>query len=293
MNPTSVGEQLAQARAARGLSLDEAAHETRIRPDKLAALEQDDFSAFPSNTYARGFLLIYGRFLDVPVEQLARELESSNPISVQDYQYLNATTELPPDQRARVRPREKRSRRPSIAPLVVFILLAVTAGFGLHFYISAQRLGNFGQIKAEDTPEQTAPDPSATSPTPPAPSPGKTPLPDPVVARPPTPIAAANDREFLGPKTSATPAPAAADSTTPRKPAALNELSIEPVKKAWVRIRRDDPASEPIFDDYLYPNVGPLKLKGAKFFIEVRDGIVQMHKNGQPLPYQPPGMVVQ
>lgn len=292
MNPTSVGEQLAQARAARGLSLDEAAHETRIRPDKLAALEQDDFSAFPSNTYARGFLLIYGRFLGVPVEQLASELESSNPISVQDYQYLNATSDLQPEQRARLRPREKRSHRPSIAPLVVFILLALGAGFGLHFYINAQRLGNFGQITSPT--EQTTNDPPPANATSGAPSPGQPPLPEPVGAQPPAPVTTASDRDFVRATAPATPAPTATDPASPRKPGALNELSIQPIKKSWVRIRRDDPASEPIFDDYLYPNVGPLKLKGMKFYIEVRDdGAVQIHKNGQPLAYQPPGMVVQ
>lgn len=293
MKPTSVGEQLAQARTARGLSLDEAAHETRIRPDKLAALEQDDFSAFPSNTYARGFLLIYGKFLGVPVQDLARELESSNPISVQDYQYLNAAPELPPEQRTRSRPREKRSRRPSLAPLIVFILLALGASFGLHFYISAQRLGNFGQIKTGDLTEPTTGDPPAPNQTSRAPAPREAPLPEPI-HQPPA-FSTATDREFLRPIIPVTPSPTAAtDPAAPPKPATLNELSIDPVKKSWVRIRRDDPASEPIFDDYLYPNVGPLKLKGLKFWIEVRDnGAVQIHKNGQPLVYQPPGMVVQ
>ena len=290
----SVGEQLAQARTARGLSLDEAAHETRIRPDKLAALEQDDFSAFPSNTYARGFLLIYGKFLGVPVQDLARELESSNPISVQDYQYLNAAPELPPEQRARSRPREKRSRRPSIAPLIVFILLATGSAFVLHFYISAQRLGNFGQIKTDDLTELTTSDPPAANQTSAGPSSAQATLPEPVAAHQPTALSTATDREFLQPKIPVTPSPTATDPAAPPKPATLNELSIDPIKKSWVRIRRDDPASEPIFDDYLYPNVGPLKLKGVRFYIEVREnGAVQIHKNGQPLPYQPPEMVVQ
>src|SRR5689334_13166519 len=111
----SVGKRLAEARAAKGLSLDEAAHATRIRPDKLAAIEQDDLSGFPNNTYARGFLLIYGRFLGVDVSLLANQLQSGNPISVEDYQYLNVTPEEQLEQHTRMRPRETRPQRPSIA----------------------------------------------------------------------------------------------------------------------------------------------------------------------------------
>ena len=292
MKPTTVGEQLAQARAAKGLSLDEASHETRIRPDKLTALEQDDFSAFPSNTYARGFLLIYGKFLGVPVQDLAGQLESSNPISVQDYQYLNATPELPPEQRVRVRPREKRSRRPSIAPLIVFILLALASGFGLHFYISAQRLGNLGELKSVNAIDESGDESSAAGDPPRSPSSADALLPEPVGAQP-APVSP-EDREFVQPKNSATPSPATPEPVAPPRTGGLNELSIDPIKKTWVRVRRDDPASEPIFEDYLYPNVGPLKLKGLKFYLEVRDdGAVQLQKNGQPLAYQPPGMVVQ
>jgi hypothetical protein len=74
----------------------------------------------------------------------------------------------------------------------------------------------------------------------------------------------------------------------------MNELSVEPLKKTWVRIRRDDPNTEPVFDDVLYPKVGALKLKGARFYIEVKDAdAVTLRKNGQAVAYQPPGITVQ
>src|SRR6266550_521722 len=56
-----------RARRARNLTLDEAARMTKIRPARLAEIEADDFSQFPSLAYAKGFLLIYGKFLDVDV----------------------------------------------------------------------------------------------------------------------------------------------------------------------------------------------------------------------------------
>jgi hypothetical protein len=51
--------------------------------------------------------------------------------------------------------------------------------------------------------------------------------------------------------------------------------------------------SPPIFMDYLYPNAAPLKLRGARFFIEARDPSgVQIRKNGAPMAYQQPGILV-
>src|SRR6201995_12865 len=85
----SVSKKLNQARVKRGLTVDEAAHATRLRPDKIAALEADDYSRFANNIYAKGFLQIYARFLNVDVSDFARTLDNANPISVSDYQYLS------------------------------------------------------------------------------------------------------------------------------------------------------------------------------------------------------------
>jgi len=66
------------------------------------------------------------------------------------------------------------------------------------------------------------------------------------------------------------------------------------VKKTWVKICRDDPNSPPIFMDYVYPKAGALKLRGARFYIESRDpAAIQIQKNGAPVVYQSPGIIVQ
>ena len=75
---------------------------------------------------------------------------------------------------------------------------------------------------------------------------------------------------------------------------ATNLVEIEPVRKTWVTVRRGDPASTPIFEDFLYTNAPALKLHGARFFIEVRDeGAVVIRKNGAPIAYQGSGVTVQ
>jgi hypothetical protein len=93
-----------------------------------------------------------------------------------------------------------------------------------------------------------------------------------------------SDRDFIG-ALPPSPVPAVAN---------VNEVILQPMKKTWVRVRQDDPNSAPIFEDYLYTSAPPLKLRGARFFIEVREeGAVTIRKNGAPIAYQAPGVTVQ
>ena len=50
---------------------------TKIRPARLQEIEEEDFSHFPSLAYAKGFLLIYGKFLDVDVTPYLEAFETS------------------------------------------------------------------------------------------------------------------------------------------------------------------------------------------------------------------------
>jgi hypothetical protein len=51
MTIEGLGEKFRTARLARKLTLDEAARITKIRPSRLAEIEEDDFSNFPSLAY--------------------------------------------------------------------------------------------------------------------------------------------------------------------------------------------------------------------------------------------------
>src|SRR5262250_1560044 len=88
MSIEGLGKRFQQARQARGLTLDEAARMTKIRPSRLAEIEADDFSQFPSLAYAKGFLLIYGKFLDVDVSEYLDVFETSERVTVDGYSYL-------------------------------------------------------------------------------------------------------------------------------------------------------------------------------------------------------------
>src|SRR5256714_4675569 len=110
MTIEGLGKKFQDARIARGLTLDEAARLTKIRPSRLAEIEADDFSQFPSLAYAKGFLLIYGKFLDVDVTPYLDVFETSRDVTVDGYSYLQDQP-APKPQRIRARPRTPTVRR--------------------------------------------------------------------------------------------------------------------------------------------------------------------------------------
>ena len=88
MSIEGLGRKFQEARKARNLSLEEAARLTRIRQSRLAEIEADDFSNFPSLAYAKGFLQIYGKFLEVDVSPYLDAFETSGHLTVDGYSYL-------------------------------------------------------------------------------------------------------------------------------------------------------------------------------------------------------------
>lgn len=295
-----MGQRLRDARMARGLSLEEAAHATKLRPDKITALENDDYARFASNSYAKGFLQIYSRFLRIDATTALDALDGTHSITVADYQYINAG--VVPRESERVdsfsfAPKRKVS---SVVPVVAIACLLALGLFGFQLYVKYQRIAGepilgSGPSKAtqdllaetekirtaqdilplfKDSAEmRNAPPPSATE-KPPETEP-------PAIAAPETVAPPANDadRAFI--------------VLEPAVAAVANEVLVEPIRKTWITVRRGDPTSVPVFEDYLYPNARPLKVKGERIYIEARDpDAIQIRKNGAPIAYQQPGIEI-
>ena len=66
----SLGEKLKNAREIKDISLDQAGSDTKIALRYIEALEREDFSCFPSETYVTGFLRNYGVYLELDVQEL-------------------------------------------------------------------------------------------------------------------------------------------------------------------------------------------------------------------------------
>ncbi|HEX9098502.1 MAG TPA: helix-turn-helix domain-containing protein [Candidatus Dormibacteraeota bacterium] len=68
------GAFLAAKRGERGLTLEQAASATHIRPEFLSALEADEPELLPAPVYARGYLRTYARYLGLDEESLVARL---------------------------------------------------------------------------------------------------------------------------------------------------------------------------------------------------------------------------
>lgn len=68
----SAGEQLRSAREVRGMSVAEAAQALMLAPRQIEAIEQDDWTKLPGDTFARGFIRNYARLLKLDSEALLR-----------------------------------------------------------------------------------------------------------------------------------------------------------------------------------------------------------------------------
>ena len=74
----TVGDVLRRAREEKKLSIEKVNQLTKISPEVLRALEQDDHGSFASETYLKGFLKSYGGFLGLDGAQLWNMLSRKN-----------------------------------------------------------------------------------------------------------------------------------------------------------------------------------------------------------------------
>jgi cytoskeletal protein RodZ len=65
---TDIGEKLKGTREKRDLSLGDVSHEMRIPIGTLRALEENDYSGFPTPTYAKSFLSQYSDYLQIDAD---------------------------------------------------------------------------------------------------------------------------------------------------------------------------------------------------------------------------------
>ena len=159
MTIEGLGKKFQEARSARNLTLDEAARMTKIRPQRLAEIEADDFSQFPSLAYAKGFLLIYGKFLDVDVTPYLDAFEDSESVTVDGYSYLQENERAKPVSAPVVRrrpPATGGNNRVSPMPLIFGVLVLVIGFFGMKFLLNVQRLApGRGGATAQASPRAT------------------------------------------------------------------------------------------------------------------------------------------
>ncbi len=134
-----LGKKLQEARLARNLTLDEAGRMTKIRPGRLQEIENEDFSEFASLAYAKGFLLIYGKFLDVDVTPYLEAFETSESMTVDGYAYLQDNPAPAPSRQVVARP-HRGGGRGSFLPFVIGVVVLVVGFMAMKWILELQRL---------------------------------------------------------------------------------------------------------------------------------------------------------
>lgn len=142
-----LGQRLRSARELRGLSLMDAAHETRIPMQRLQHLEAENYASFGSMTYARSFLKLYSDFLGVDASGVLDELPSAVLGGPQDYRHL--VENFGPWLRERPRQVEKLAepevgrvrtiKSPVPAALAVFVCVLAASGIFGKYVMDSQR----------------------------------------------------------------------------------------------------------------------------------------------------------
>jgi cytoskeletal protein RodZ len=302
MTIEGLGKKFQEARHARNLTLDEAARMTKIRPARLVEIEADDFSQFPSLAYAKGFLLIYGKFLDVDVTPYLDAFEDSERVTVDGYSYLQENRPEKPASAPVVprRPAVARSNRISPMPLIVGVVVLVIGFLLMKLVLNVQRLAPPPTQSATQTSpsispalasKATTPAPAGTSPSSVAGGPSVAPA---VPAAPtiaPNPVAAAGVMPNAPEVRRARPVTkqdlAKAQETANPSPAESgeqNQVAIRPLKKTYVRVTVGDEKGNPAFERWVSPTDGAVEFRGKHIAIRVLDReAVNITKNGKAL----------
>ncbi|MFZ0915858.1 MAG: helix-turn-helix domain-containing protein [Candidatus Udaeobacter sp.] len=301
MTIEGLGKKFQEARQARNLTLDEAARMTKIRPTRLAEIESDDFSQFPSLAYAKGFLLIYGKFLDVDVTPYLDAFEDSASVTVDGYSYLQENQPTKPVS-APVAPRRPvtPTGRDRISPMpLIFGIVVLVIGFSvMKLLLNVQRLApGKTESTAQASPSTSLstgskpvpPGPAASAPTnvASAPSIAPTASPAPTIAPPAVAAVATGEPEVRRAKpvthddlTKAEETP----NSSPAESGEQNRVAIRPLKRTYVRVTVGDGKGNPAFERWVSPADGPVEFRGKHVSIRVLDpDAIKITKNGQAL----------
>jgi cytoskeleton protein RodZ len=196
----SVGEALARAREALGLSLADVAQQLKFAPRQIEALEQGRYEELPAGTFARGMVRSYARLLKLDPEPLVRRIAAH--VATPDNAAAVASARRPI-------PIADTSRRGNLVYAVLSLaLLGVIAAVVFEWQQERVRAGRLTFIPAAQVPLEATPVASAAAPPP------RTPL------------------------ESAETAPAAEQATAPADGKRRIALRFE--RESWVEIRGRD-----------------------------------------------------
>ncbi len=275
----TLGGFFRQARERQGLSLDQIASQTRIPPQHLQALEEEDFASLPAKVFTKGFVRSYARALGLDEEEaLQLFLTSSSSFyehTQQEQQHVQITLEA-----------AHRSRFNWNLVLILFLVIG-----GALFYLLPEQqeqlppanesetplpIESFPETKSSSTEPHASVSPMAPVDSPAPPSP-------PSVIAPPSPIP---EPKAISPGSAVPPVPE--DALGPGGPLILE---IEATQLTWVVVQSDDQVPH----EALLQPAQQITWKAKKQFLLTLGNAagVVIRLNGEPRgPFGKPGQVV-
>ena len=282
----TAGQKLRQAREQKKWTIPDVARATRIRPERIEDLENDEYGNFPNLSYGRNFLLLYARHLGLdPAEISEPPADDSATFGLDDYEYLHAKRE--PPKAPAVKDQPQRSYAPIIvAILIIGLVLALAAGFLIVTFqrITAKdtdhkKIANISEVRQELAARAEA-----------------SPAEEPASAAAAAPIPSATDQPPALDDENVTVMRAVPVNAGQTPAPVENVVVLQPLQKTKVTVRQGTGENAAIvFDDFLYPNASPLTLRGDAFFIQAdADGAnLKITRNGVEVAYSPPGLTIE
>ncbi len=288
-----LGKKLQDARLKKKISVEEASRVTKIRTSRIHEIEAEDFSSFSSLAYAKGFLLIYGKYLDVDVTPYLDAFETSREVSVDGYSYLQDAPTTGPPPIVRRQP----AKRPALLPFIIAVAVLVFGFYLVKLLLDIQRITP--ATSPAGAVASATPSPSATQSgkviapralpvdTPPA-SEARVTIAPTATPPAPTPAPAATEPEVRR-AVPVNPADAVAPEAPTPPPA--NRVQVTPMRKTFLRVTIEGEI-EPAFNGWLDPADPPLSFRGSQVTIKVLErGAVQITKNGAALAVGDPDVI--
>jgi len=260
----SLGEYFQQARESKGLTLEDAALRTRILPEYLKAVEENNYARLPEEVFAKGFVRSYARVLGLDEYEVFQKFNESGG---QFYAKRAEREEI--KQRLQEEERRKKINQMMVVGMVAAALVVL-------FMLTGP-----DRAKRSSRPQATAPAPAPATTKPADSAPRVSPKPAPV----PLPQASANPAEVEQNFSTVLPL----EGIVPDAKKLV--LDIEATERCWVLVRAD---RGPEQDVMLNPGERVRWNAQERFTLTLGNaGGVRISFNGKPQgPYGDSGKVV-
>lgn len=147
------GKVLQQAREKKHISLEDAAKELFILKRHLQAIEAEDYTALPQQTFARGFVVNYAKFLGLDSTTIAQSFDAHYPAHLKTTEPANISAPMQPLSTLQ---RESRGKIKLNPLFIIGLLLAL--GLGIFAFKTISK------AHTEAKPSETTPQPSIITP---------------------------------------------------------------------------------------------------------------------------------